>query len=348
MRKIALLLFALLATPASAGVTCSLPFNLQNGTTADATQVMANYNALVTCLGNAAASGVNNDITALAALSTPLTPGQGGTPVYSGGTSAGSANDQVVSAVTPSSFGLAAGSQVTFYAGFTNTGPTTLNVASAGATNIYRRTQLGISALVGGEIVIGHAITVLFDGTQFQLISSGPYQVGAVADYVGSGAPPGWVFIDGSCQLRVGVFADLYGLIGATYDPTGSTCDSAHFALPDGRGRLLAGRDDMGGSAANRITNAGSTCVGTTLGGAGCGSQNTTLVAGQMPQLSVSFSGSQSVARYLTSFVTGAGSAATVVGDNGTASLVGTVGSASPTAAPTLNPLQIVNKIIKY
>ena len=40
-----------------AGVSCTLPFVLTNGTIADATQVMANYNALVTCLGSAAAAG---------------------------------------------------------------------------------------------------------------------------------------------------------------------------------------------------------------------------------------------------------------------------------------------------
>lgn len=60
-----------------AGVPCSVPFNLTNGTTADATQVMANYNAILSCLStSAAANGSNNDITALNGLTTPLTPTQ--------------------------------------------------------------------------------------------------------------------------------------------------------------------------------------------------------------------------------------------------------------------------------
>ena len=54
------LLFSLWVTCAAANVPCSLPFNLLNGTTADATQVMANYNALVTCLGNAAIAVVGS------------------------------------------------------------------------------------------------------------------------------------------------------------------------------------------------------------------------------------------------------------------------------------------------
>ena len=78
------LLFALgfllaLSAPAKAGVPCSVPFNLTNGTVADASQVMANYNAILSCLSvSTAHSGANTDITSLGALSTPITPAQGG------------------------------------------------------------------------------------------------------------------------------------------------------------------------------------------------------------------------------------------------------------------------------
>lgn len=75
MRKTAATVFLTLAAAyflsffvlprSDAGVPCTLPFNLQNNTVADATQVMANYNAIVTCLGSAAAAGVNSDITNL-------------------------------------------------------------------------------------------------------------------------------------------------------------------------------------------------------------------------------------------------------------------------------------------
>jgi hypothetical protein len=58
----------------------SMPNTLTNGQTADATQVMANFNQIVNN-GNTgcAANGANNDITSLSALSTPLSTGQGGT-----------------------------------------------------------------------------------------------------------------------------------------------------------------------------------------------------------------------------------------------------------------------------
>lgn len=95
MKKLLVALFLLtgllLPAPAQAAVSCSVPFNLTNGTTADATQVMANYNAILTCLStSAASSGANTDITSLGAvtsigpLSTPITPAQGGAQALCG------------------------------------------------------------------------------------------------------------------------------------------------------------------------------------------------------------------------------------------------------------------------
>lgn len=60
------LLAAFLPSPAHAICNATLPFVLQPGTLADATQVMANFNAIISGLNNTcAASGINNDITAL-------------------------------------------------------------------------------------------------------------------------------------------------------------------------------------------------------------------------------------------------------------------------------------------
>ena len=355
MKRIILLSLSLLAaSPARANVPCSLPFNLQNATTADATQVMANYNAIVACLTNAAAAGANNDITSLSALSTPITPAQGGTSIFVGGTSAGSANAQTLSSVVPSGFSLTAGRQVTFIAGFTNTLSATLNVAGVGTINIFRRTQLGISATVGGEIVAGHTVTVEYDGTQFQLVSAGPFLVGEIRDYAGSTAPAGWAFIDGSCQVRA-TLTDLFSVIGTTYDPTGSTCDTAHFALPDGRGRVMAGQDNMGtNGAANRITNAGSSCTGTTLGGAGCGAQNHVQTLAELATHTHAITDPGHVHGIAAN---GSGSNAFPASGNDTGAQLNsrsaTTGitinnSGSGTAMPILNPLQIITKIIKF
>ncbi len=57
-----------------------LPSTLVNGTTADATQVMGDFNWIVNQTNaGAAASGVNSDITALTGLTTPLALTEGGT-----------------------------------------------------------------------------------------------------------------------------------------------------------------------------------------------------------------------------------------------------------------------------
>jgi microcystin-dependent protein len=355
MKKILALLALLLATPAHANVPCSVPFNLQNATIADATQVMANYNAIITCLGNAAAAGANNDITSLSALSTPITPAQGGTTNYIGTNSTGT-NAQVVTSTTPTPFSLTAGRRVVFIAGSGNNGPTTLNVGSAGAINFYRRTQLGISAMVGGEIVAGQPVEGIYDGSEFVCMNCGPYMVGEIRSYGGATAPVGWAFIDGSCQTRT-TYPDLFAVIGTAYDP-GSVCDTAHFALPDGRGRVLAGLDNMGvNGAANRITSAGSGCVGTTIGGAGCGAQNQTLTQAQIPtglftlndpghfhsftNRTLSNQAMQSGGFSTTDIPT-----ATVNTDTKTTGITLTDHSGGQ-PHPLLNPLQIVTKIIK-
>jgi len=62
----------------------------------------------------------------------------------------------------------AQGDLYTFKAGGTNTGATTINVDSLGAKDV----QFNGAALTGGEIVSGLMYTVVYDGTQFQLLNS--------------------------------------------------------------------------------------------------------------------------------------------------------------------------------
>jgi hypothetical protein len=189
MKRILLaLVFSLWSQLALAGVACTLPFNLQNGTTADATQVMANYNALVTCLGNAAAAGANTDITALLGLTTPLTPTAGGSSIFGGTTSTGSANAQVVATTSPTGFALTQNYIVAFIAGFTNTGAMTLEVNSqtVASTTVpvcssgtcpppfYIQSPSGPIPMMGGEVQAGQLVLAQWDGTYFEMLSNGP------------------------------------------------------------------------------------------------------------------------------------------------------------------------------
>jgi hypothetical protein len=171
MKKlIQVLAFLALMTPAQAQIINTLPFILQNGTVADAAEVMADFNQIVNNVNaNAAKNGVNSDITALLGLTTPLTPSQGGSSVYVGATVTGTANAIVIASPVPTGFSLAVGRQVTFVATGTNTTAATLNVNSTGARNIYRLAFGAPAPLIGGEIVAGNLVTVVYDGTQFQL-----------------------------------------------------------------------------------------------------------------------------------------------------------------------------------
>lgn len=101
---------------------------------------------------------------------------------------------------------------------------------------------------------------------------------GAVLPFAGANAPTGWLMCDGSAVSRT-TFAELFASIGTTY---GTGDGSTTFNLPDLRGRVAAGKDNMGGTPANRLTAAGAGITGTSLGATG-GNQTHTLTTAQMP-----------------------------------------------------------------
>lgn len=74
-----LLIGALVASPALASNCPTFTYTLTNGQTADANQVMANFNTLLNCANNTlVATGANSSITSLSGLTTPLSVPQGG------------------------------------------------------------------------------------------------------------------------------------------------------------------------------------------------------------------------------------------------------------------------------
>lgn len=85
-----------------------------------------------------------------------------------GGTSTGSANVQAIS-VAPAITAYAAGQVFFFNPGFTNSSSLTLNVNGLGAKAVQRWG----AALVGGEVKTNAPCLVVYDGTQFQLLSYG-------------------------------------------------------------------------------------------------------------------------------------------------------------------------------
>lgn len=166
---------ALFLQQAQATIVPSIPYNLTNGSLADATQVMGNFNTIITDVNaNGAHNGVNNDITSITGLTTPLTNAQGGTAFYTGSTSTGSGNAQVLGTVSPLNFSLTAGNIVSGVAGFSNSGPATLNVAGTGVIAMRTPTSSGLAALAGGEVIAGNPYTWYYDGTYLDLLNPTP------------------------------------------------------------------------------------------------------------------------------------------------------------------------------
>ena len=182
--------------------------------------------------------------------------------------------------------------------------------------------------------------------------------VGTVADFCGSTAPSGWLLVYGQNISRTG-YPELFNVVGTTF---GSGDGSTTFGMPDCRGRTSYGQDNMGGSAANRITVAGGNFDGTGLGNTG-GGQNYTLLQANLPAfkpaITITDPGhahtvTQNANSNNSSANSGAGptiptssNAAITVNSNTTgitAALTSNLGSG--TATPIINPAIIFNKII--
>lgn len=125
--------------------------------------------------------------------------------------------------------------------------------------------------------------TTMITGGAFQGVEGTP--TGAVVCFGKSSLPSGFIFCDGSAVSRT-TYADLFTAIGTSF---GSGDGSTTFNVPDLRGRVPAGKDNMGGSSANRLTSAVS---GSTLGASG-GSQSHTLSTSEMPSHNHSISKSR-------------------------------------------------------
>lgn len=100
---------------------------------------------------------------------------------------------------------------------------------------------------------------------------------GAGTDFWGGTLPNGWLWAAGQAVSRT-TYARLFAAISTTH---GAGDGSTTFNLPDKRGRVSVGKDDMNGTAANRVTAGASGITGTTLGATG-GVETVTLTTAQL------------------------------------------------------------------
>lgn len=135
---------------------------------------------------------------------------------------------------------------------------------------------LPFDALDASAETEGHVLVVRdVSGTnKIRAESVGVIPTGGIAPYAGSSAPSGWLLCDGAAVSRT-TYAALFAVVSTTY---GVGDGSTTFNLPDLRGRVPAGLDNLGGTSANRITFA----TADTLGGA-YGAQTHTLTTSQIP-----------------------------------------------------------------
>ncbi len=157
------------------------------------------------------------------------------------------------------------------------------------ATGAFTLTHNASSLILPGGYNIttaaGDTFTVISDASsnvrvhnyQRAAVVPGYFPLGAIIDYAGSSAPSGWLLAYGQNVSRT-TYAALFAAIGVVYGVGDGTTT---FTLPDLRGRVVAGQDDMGGTSANRLTNQTGGIDGDTLGAVG-GLETHTLTSAQL------------------------------------------------------------------
>jgi microcystin-dependent protein len=163
-----------------------------------------------------------------------------------------------------------------------------LTFASAPSSGVYP-TADGLGVSIGGVKVAEFTSAGLKSGVRF---------IGELIEYTGSTAPALTVFPVGQTLSRttyadLWTFAQLEIAAGNTLYNNGN--GSTTFGIPDKRGRVSATKDNLGGSAASRLTGTTMTPDGNTLGAVSANNQTVTLAANQIPSLTSSGSNSITV-----------------------------------------------------
>lgn len=106
------------------------------------------------------------------------------------------------------------------------------------------------SGIIGVTLVGTELGTFTSAGWSGGVSGKGAAPIASILDFAGSSAPSFWLLCFGQAISRT-TYSALFGVIGTTYGPgDGSTT----FNVPDLRGRVTAGVDNMGGVAAGRLT----------------------------------------------------------------------------------------------
>jgi microcystin-dependent protein len=172
------------------------------------------------------------------------------------------------------------GKVIAFTPHTTNGATVTLNVDGLGAKALRSAPNVELPA---GVLVAGSPYVALYNNSDSAFYLHGFYNspalvpIGTVLPYAGSSAPNSNFALCYGQAVSRSTYATLYGLTTTAF---GTGDGSTTFNLPDLRGRVPAGADAMGGTAAGRLTDpiAGIDSIGD----AG-GSQSHTLSISEVP-----------------------------------------------------------------
>ena len=128
----------------------------------------------------------------------------------------------------------------------------TLNVNALGAIPLYYHSSAIWRPAVPGLFDADEIFRVAYHAgsATYRILRPGADKTGVVKSFAGPTVPGGYLLCYGQAVSRT-AYSGLFNTIGTAF---GTGDGSTTFNLPDLRGRPVAGKDDMGGSAANRIT----------------------------------------------------------------------------------------------
>lgn len=203
-----------------------------------------------------------------------------------------SASEEVTVASATTADVLGAGSEFVAVSGTTTitsfgTGANTKRIVRA--TGAFKITHNATTLICPGAVdlttIAGDTFTIISDSSSnvriyhYQRSSFVPsaFPVGAVIDYGGTSAPALWLLCYGQAVSRT-TYPALFTVLGTSFGPGDSVTT---FNVPDFRGRVSAGKDNMGGTSANRLTDQSGGLDGDTLGDTG-GSETHALIIAEL------------------------------------------------------------------
>lgn len=165
-----------------------------------------------------------------------------------------------------------------------------LKNSGSGAITIDPNLTEQINGLSTKVLTSGEFLIVYCDGSSFYSVGGASFPAGFISAYAGSAPPIGWLFCYGQAVSR-SVYSVLFSAIGTIY---GAGDGATTFNLPDLRGRAIAGKDDMGGGNAGRMTNI---AASTTLGASG--NEGNTAVLSSPPGYTLMYSQPVFISNYV-------------------------------------------------